>query len=416
MDKGTTSAGKTLSVNQAGSAKGNIETKPLSVQQTNRPQSSTNGRTTIQVQSLKSNSPRLKETEVNGANNDEINRLSFGEKKDIVSTALPLSRSASNLENLNRESAKSISDTKPAVNGRVSFEAPVRSTNETIKPVESVPKPGPMSEQRSKNISVSADNVSKPDVVKSSINSAKPSAKVVINADKQMIDLDSFTDRKNMLSELKKFDKQLKPVQHASNVTEVKLSLGKEFDNKNSGINGKEVDTNGDKANSKNALLSEIKLAKKPSETKEVNPVKQDKQKQNIPKSTGSENQVDLFNDLLKAVDSGTDSSESANSSPREYEQKTKVEVKALKDGGKAVGEPKNTVVPEVAQVSEISFSKPRNVTTIEEESEDNDETEEDDDRFVSEFQFPGKPANTKISPDGKSVTQKKGKFHLHFI
>lgn len=384
----------------------NGDAKPVSSQST-RSSGTSNGKTLIQVQSLRSNSPRLQMGKVNGANNDETNRLSFGEKKDIVSSALPLSHSASNLESLSPRTP--VSNEPSFQNGKLGHVVMSKSRDD----IDSVSKPGPMEEQRNKFTSSSADNVSKPDVVKSSIKPTKPAARVVMNADKQMIDLDSFTERKNMLSELKNFDKQLKPVQQSTGVSKVKVSIGEKQENKDSKVKSEPNKVNGEQTNPRSGFLGDIKMAKKPSELKEAKVPKDAQQTEHKTNSlSSSENQAKLFDDLLKGVNSDSDGSSSTDNSPREevvYEpQKVKLEQEVKVEIPKGVDR-------EVAPSSEISFAGMRQVTTIQEESDDNGtEDSEEDDRYVSEFQFPGKAGKSQSSTEATSK-QKQGKRKFVF-
>lgn len=391
-------------------AKTNGTTKPVSTQSSTRSSAPSSTKTMIKVQSLKSNSPRMTDVEHDSANNDATNRLSFGEKKNIVSTALPLSQSANSLETMSLRSPVD-SQPKTLVNGKDNGDITSKSNTKINKTVDSAARTGPLEQQSAKVISRSADNVSRPEVVKSGVKPTKPAARVVMNADKQMIDLDSFTERKNMLSELKNFDKQLKPIQASKAVTEVKLGFGKE-----NGDSGKDMDTDpGDKegkANSRSAFLNDIKQAKKPSEVKEPKQAVKPSEVKNIQK-VSSDKQEKLFDDILKGVDSGSESSESANDSPRDDKpvnqtnDSFKIEIKSLdKNEDVAKDYPSNSH-KDVAPVSEVSYMAARNVTTIQEENEDTDENEsEEDDRFVSEFQFPGKSANAQAAAVPKMATK----------
>ena len=375
--------------------KSNGDAKPV-----NRSASTSNGKTMIKVQSLKQNSPRLQIGDKNAPSNDELNKLSFGDKMGIVSSALPLSHSASNLENLRSESPRTPveNESKSFTNGKLGHVVTSKSRDD----ISTVTKVGPMEEQRNKFTSSSADNVSKPEVVKSSVKPVKPASKVFLNADKQMIDLDSFTDRKNMLSELKGFGKPLKPVQQSSTVNQVKLG----YEERNGiGVKVEEGGSNkvnGGPANPKSGLFKDIQLAKKPSELKEtkaeIRKVNEKANEKDVTKAkdkdvTKVDDPTKLFDDLLKGVNSETDESESSEYSPREEVTFEPIKVKFVQEEKEDIVKIPTVVDTKSAPLSEISFAGTRQVTTIEEESEDNGTEESDeDDRFVTEFQFPGKP------------------------
>ncbi|XP_060557148.1 uncharacterized protein LOC132717647 [Ruditapes philippinarum] len=312
-----------------------------------RTDNGTSNRTSIQVQSLSSNSPvlRSKAIDINGSSNINGDSNGNGQKHNA---------SVSN----------------------------------------SVVSLGPMSEQRNKYMSKSTDNIfkkpsetasQKPEVVKGKVSS-KPVTKVVMNADKQMLDLDSFTERKNMLDELKKFDKTLKPSAtrtHTEKVTEVKVNIAKSGEKRSSAdIEPKGPVTPMEK---KVNLLGDIKLGKKPSELKQTKVPKSEQNGNNydtVIKAVDNsktdnkfDSQVKQFDNLLK--DSESDKSESSEDSPRE------------------------TIVPSVkkqtANISvsgEVTLDEVRGSTPVEEASDDSlsqsSGVSEEDDKFVTEFHFSG--------------------------
>jgi hypothetical protein len=270
---------------------------------------------------------------------------------------------------------------------------------------------GPMSEQRNKYMSKSTDNIfkkpsetasQKPEVVKGKVSS-KPVTKVVMNADKQMLDLDSFTERKNMLDELKKFDKTLKPSAtrtHTEKVTEVKVNIAKSGEKRSSAdIESKEPVAPMEK---KVNLLGDIKLGKKPSELKQTKVQKSEQNGNNydtVIKAVDNskidnklDSQVKQFDNLLK--DSESDKSESSEDSPRE------------------------TIVPSVKKQTanfpvsgEVTLDEVRGSTPVEEASDDSlsqsSGVSEEDDKFVTEFHFSG--SQIKATSAQAAIPKKQG-------
>jgi len=373
---------------------------PITVGSTNKPVNSTQsnrnadsnsnwnsvGKTTIQVQSLKPNTVVVKhDSDVNGAN-DDINKLSFDEKKVIVHSALDetaetLKPELNSAEETNVQNGHNFKET-------VNVEKSIDAKNTT-----NVSMSTPYKE--SNTLSESEENKPKPEVVKSSVSFSKPSSKVVMNADKQMLDLDSFTERKNMLSELKTFDKQLKSVPNKERLTEVKVSVDKNSSSEN-------VSTESENKPSKSALFGDIKLAKKPSEFKQQQNVDAAPESKKTVKTESevADEQSRMFDNILSDVyNASSDSESSENSSPREGGNSPRTNDNTYNETNDTGADDKGAQNIDSSSVAsggvylagagEITVSPPRGITTVIEESE-GDEVAPDDDRFVTEFSFPG--------------------------
>lgn len=353
--------------------------QPASVIQSNIPktedQSKVNSdsaavqKTTVQVQSLKPSKPVV---EINGSH------LNGEAKKDVK---MKLEQSLGG--KLDAEQTRKAEDKmKPEL---------MNNTNTHL---------GPMAGQK-KFMSRSSDNVyqtstepPKPEVVKGKVP-VKPKT-VVMNADKQMIDLDSFTDRKNMLNELKKFDKVLKPSAssaHTEKVTEVKVNVAKPGDKRASGHG--ENDTDPNITEQKLNVLGDIKLGMKPSELKQAKkPVSKaedntDGVNANTVKSVNENQKVSqtkLFDSLLEDV--GNQSESSAESSPREVTES--VEVLEVPASAPTL---KSSRLPAFGEVTVSVEEGAEGVKDGEEENvEESPEevSDEEDDKFVTEFHFTG--------------------------
>ncbi|XP_052781664.1 POTE ankyrin domain family member J-like [Mya arenaria] len=365
-----------------------------------------NNKTLIKVQSLRPSGVNVKDrSEVNGANDDDINRLSFTEKKTIVNSALDDSTETIKPESIESGHATVMNGTAISNGNSDRKETKV---NKDI-PADSKPKTlGPMADQQNKPTSKSLDSLQKPDVVKSNVKIGKPSSKVVMNADKQLVDLDSFTDRKNMLSELKNFDKRLKSAPSKEKVTEVKLNLGQGNDSE---IKQEEKNVSNNNSSTKHGLLGDIKLGKKPSEVKQTKAENTSESRNLETNKNANDNlQAQLFDNLLDGVDNKSEGSDhSSNSSPREnieafnVHKEEDLSTRNDRDSNMVVSENTETLQMEVANMAtagEITVGQSRMITTVPEESDDSrsqgSEMSQDDDRFVTEFSFPGisKPVN----------------------
>ncbi|XP_053378096.1 uncharacterized protein LOC123530617 isoform X2 [Mercenaria mercenaria] len=367
----------------------------------------TSNRTSISVQSLKSNSPvlRSKANDVNGSGN--IN----GEKRQ----SLPLSVNDNNKTENRSRLANEVND-NTNVNGQ---QKPVSVSNTGVSL-------GPMAEQRNKYLSKSSDNVfkkpsetapHKPEVVKGK-TSAKPVSKVVMNADKQMIDLDSFTERKNMLDELKKFDKTLKPSvarTHTEKVTEVKLNLAKSGEKRTSA--NMEPKGSVTPVEQTMNLLGDIKLGKKPSELKQTMNVKTEQNGSNreikdtresvkveteSTRASHNDSQTKKFDDLLKDVDSDK-SEQSSDDSPRETvvvskQKETSIIPKVEKNTTPSDVGRRNGDIPASGEVTieEAKASIPAVETSDDSLSQSSGMSEEED-KFVTEFHFTGSQIKTPV-------------------
>ena len=354
-----------------------------------RSDNGTSNRSSIQVQSLKSNSPVLRRpaNDINGSGN--INE----DFKKTLSMSLCKNDETENKTNLGNKTSE---------NSKVNGQQNNVSVSSTVVSL------GPMSEQRNKFMSKSSDNIfkkpsetapQKPEVVKGKVSS-KPASKVVLNADKQMMDLDSFTDRRNMLDELKKFDKTLKPSatrSHTEKVTEVKLNVAKSGEKRSSA----NMEPKGPvtPVEQKVNLLGDIKLGKKPSELKQTKPPKSEQNGNNNDTGNKTNNAISVisqtkqFEDLLK--DTESDKSESSEDSPRE------------------------TIIPSVQKQTanipasgEVTLDEVRGSSPLVEAGDDSTSQSsgmsEEDDKFVTEFHFSG--SQFKAPSTEAAIPKKQGK------
>ncbi|XP_052283896.1 uncharacterized protein LOC127880612 isoform X2 [Dreissena polymorpha] len=388
---------------------------------------SAGSRTMIKVQSLKTNNPvKVNKAEINGANNDDINRLSFDAKKDIVSHALPSMQDTTScqpvLENVsqiavsNSQQIKDISSQNSGATNGYASEPDLKAT--LVMSVTEDVKDNLADNKLTKD-SAQAANLNglqheQPEVVKSSEKPSKPASKVVLNVDKQLIDLDSFTERKNMLSELKKFDKHLKSVPVKSDaVSEIKVAMNasKPDEDIKQEPHGFEVDVR-----SKSALFGEIKAVKKPSD----NSVSSKTSKTNGPSSNSKTNSENDKNDQAKQFDSLLDDmdadSADLNKNPEKETQddvNTDIEqnIVIIKDTDTGILEAHNPLmVQKIPASDEITAPQWRTIDTVKEESDDcvsqTSDMSTDDDRFVTEFSFPSVLSNIQAAPKAASLTE----------
>ncbi|KAL4226512.1 hypothetical protein ACF0H5_014497 [Mactra antiquata] len=298
---------------------------------------------------------------------------------------------------------------------------------------------GPIHDQSNKYTSKSLDNLSRPttkaqqgEVVKGL--QTKPASKVVLSADKQMIDLDSFTDRRNLLNELKKFDKELKPVANSKSdkITEVKLNLAKSGDKRASSTLEEKVPTS--QVVEKTKLFGDIKQAKKPSEIKQntIEPKSEPKTDSKIVEKTDnkivtkafnqgvsdkhvmfasklesrSDEQTKQFDDILKDVyDTDSTNDESPIDSPREN----------MTNFSKPFNDKENNVKKSSDTDNKIGASAEVTITEVKyntatESSEDSlsqsSELSEDEDKFVTEFHFTGSQILAPVKNTTKPLKQ----------
>lgn len=363
------------------------------------------------MQSVKSSSPVLQSK--SSVSSNGINGVNGSKTSVVTSTVARLQiedTGAGKMPQAKANDSNGLSNSGVPVNG-----------NKDNNGVNGSNKSGPIHEQSNKFTSKSMDNISKTstaqkiDVVKGL--QTKPASKVVMNADKQMIDLDSFTDRRNMLNELKKFDKELKPVASAKSdkVTEVRVNVAKSGEKRSSSnMEPKTPTTPGNKAN----LFGDIKLGKKPSELKQVkvepevnrNISQNDRIKASdsmkrdnaIDVSTKAESrndvQVKQFDDLLKDV---SESDSSNNDSPRD----TTVNVSQpdMSGGLSILMNTKTDANYAASGEVTIDDNKTNSTTDGSEDTQSQSSEYSEDDSFVSEFHFSGSqmsaPAKETVVP-----------------
>ena len=203
-------------------------------------------------------------TQLNVSSNVNRSQTFAGVDAKKVSNGVPsesnISEVDSRKETINiKDNAKS--DKAPTVNG--SHTVVKESVNVSV--TSNGNRLGPMAGQ--KKISTSMGSLQdidkpKPEVVKG-IQPTKPKSILVMSQDKQLMDLDSFTTRKTMLDEIKKFDKELKHTKtkdgRETKLTEIGSSSGGFY---------KVAERKSPEPDSRNKLMGDIKLSKKPSEIK----------------------------------------------------------------------------------------------------------------------------------------------------
>ena len=347
----------------------------------------------------------------------DIKRLSNGLQYDSGKTNDSADKESNNI----RETAN---DNKVPVP-----KEPVKMSGNNDKVNKSV-NLGPMASQK-KFISSSTGNLlhseksnidrPKPEVVKG-LQPTKPKSVIVMSHDKQMIDLDSFTTRKDMLAEIKQFDKELKHTKtkdsREGKLTEIGSMSGGSY---------KVAEKNGE-TSSKNNLMDEIKLSKKPSEIVNAKEqkvtVKTDtKENKDIRKETSKSTKVTI--DLQptkeqtkvesKVESKSKESLDTVDSQMQKFDDLLNVDDEKISSLKKST---QNEVLPSVSMIDE-----PRDVITdpgqaarvgerkiIQEPEESTREETEvgEDERFVSEFQFPQPKVKVKEVTQTKQV--KKGK------
>lgn len=386
-------------------------------------------KTSIQVQSLKSNSPVLKNKNTNNVNGS--GGVNGDSRKSLPFSLNKVSETQSLIGSDRSEGVKtdiSVNEKNSNVNGQQKMVS-VSNSGATL---------GPMADQK-RFLSKSSDDIfrkpsgtapQKTEVVKG--KATKAASKVVMNADKQMIDLDSFTDRKNMLEELKKFDKPLKPSTgrtYTEKVTEVKLNLAKSGEKRSSA----NMEPKGSviPVEQKVNILSDIKLGKKPSElrqTKAVNVKTEQSERNSVPKvsiKTSEDARVSqrvspkMFDDLVKDIDSDK-SEQSSEESPREAislsqnKETVKNSLKPEETNTTSYLGQKNVNLP---ATGEVTIVEDKESTLSAENSEDSlsqsSGMSEEDDKFVTEFHFTGSQFK---SPPATDTDPKKPSKFAYFI
>ena len=350
--------------------------------------------------------------------NGDTKRLSNGLQYEAGKTGNSVDIDKSN----NKETGSDKKVPIPKESAKVSGVDKANKTSVTVGPMASQKK---FISTSTGNIHLNSEksNIGKPkaEVVKG-FQPAKPKSVVVMSHDKQMIDLDSFTTRKNMLAEIKQFDKELK---HAKtndsgegNLTEIGSMSGGAY---------KVVEKNGDSA-VQNNLMSEIKLSKKPSEivnakqqkhtdktekveTKDVKKESSNSSKAPLDKHPARE-QIKTVSKVETPSTVGVDM---VDSQMQKFDDLLNVndddEVSLHK---KATQDEKLPSVSTIDEPREV-ISDPKQTTAIEEKEMNPDQDKStkkgsetgDEERFVTSFQFPQMRA--------KEVTQtkpvKKGKL-----
>ena len=369
----------------------------------------------------------------------DTNRMSNGIQYDVNKTEITIDKADSNVKKGSKESEDL------AVNGNHSV------ANETVKvivnnnPVKANVNVGPMASQK-KFISTSTGNLNadrsnidkpKPEVVKG-LQSTKPKSVLVMNADKQMVDLDSFTTRKNMLAEIKQFDKELKHTKtrdsRETKLTEIGSMSGGSY---------KVAEKKSDQSVSKNKLMNDIKQSKKPSEIKstkdensvikDVNVVNKDVRKSDnkpaaaavdaslskeqkeisatenkqinetkiasnieikVEKSSEVSSQMQKFDDLLDCVDGAETVSSEINVQHEDL------------PGVAVINEPRATL-PEPEDKNTIQKGQ---VTPRLDSSEASKQDVSDDEKYVTKFQF----EQPKVKVETQTKPLKKGMLHIY--
>ena len=353
----------------------------------------------------------------------DTKRMSNGLQYDGNKTDFTLGKESSNI---NKENTKS--DKTPAVNGNHSV------VKETVKiPVTSNPNSlGPMASQK-KFLSTSTGslqdlNKPKPEVVKG-LQPTKHKSILVMSEDKQLMDLDSFTTRKNMLDEIKKFDKELKHTKtrdsRDTKLTEIGSSSGGFY---------KVAEKKSEEPDHRNKLMNDIKLSKKPSEIKsakeeqvvnkniksetkdsnkdynkvskvkvdikpakeQIHPEAANRNKQSVEikmeANKDAVSQLQKFDDLLDTVDGESISYE-------KQKQDEKLPVVTVIDQPREV----------VTEKGDATTTETGQITNESESSADDRSDASEDERYITKFQF----HQPKVKEDILSKPHKKGKFYI---
>ena len=205
-------------------------------------------------------------TQLNVSSNVNRSQTFAGVDTKKVSNGVPTESNISEVDSGKETTDNNVKDTAksdkdPTVNG--SHSVVKESVNVSV--TSNANRLGPMAGQ--KKISTSMGSLQdidkpKPEVVKG-IQPTKPKSILVMSQDKQFMDLDSFTTRKTMLDEIKKFDKELKHTKtkdgRETKLTEIGSSSGGFY---------KVAERKSPEPDSRNKLMGDIKLSKKPSEIK----------------------------------------------------------------------------------------------------------------------------------------------------
>ena len=271
-------------------------------------------------------------------------------------------------------------------------------STKSLKPASSTTK-GPLANQNNKFLSKSSDNVfsqssnklDDKEVVKGNVSNNKPM--IVMTADRQYLDLDSFTDRKNLLSELKSFNKDLKPVaktdpqtkDHA--IEQPKLVKGFGFDN---------VKQDNKTSVQKISLLNDIRLGKKPSDVKNG-------------EVENTHNKVTAKDKVQKTVPGDINKTKNANVYKGVHEVENIKSIDTVIDNVRETDEAQ-------ALTSEITVTNEKEALPGSSQSEDSEsqssELSEDEDKFVSEFSFPQKQTVPQTSVKTAPPIAKQGRYN----
>ena len=456
VDKQPVKSGHLTNGDKAPQAKQETQTSVVQIRSLKPDQSGPAKRTSVEVKSMKSDSesiPRASHNTMNEARSklktvfnsqnidtlpnknfstqlnvsSNVNRSQTFASGDVKRLSNGLQYDAGNTDS-SADSGKSnntetVSDNKlptPKETAKVTGVDEVNKTNVTL---------GPMASHK-KFISTSTGNIHlnsvksniekhKPEIVKG-YQPVKPKSAIVMSHDKQMIDLDSFTTRKNMLAEIKQFDKELKHTKTKdsgeSKVNEIGSMSGGSY---------KVAEKNGESAAKPN-LMSEIKLSKKPSEIVNAREQKQTVRTENIKttKDVGKESNksskvtFDLppTKEETKTV-SRIETPSSASEDTVDAQMQKFDDLLNVSDD-KVAPHKKTTQDEQLSSVSTIDVPReviadPSQTTTVKEEkhSDKADRTkkeDEDEERFVTSFQFPQMRAKevtqTKLVKKGKST------------